>query len=699
MFAFAFAMLIMLTPQQKLQEGEAQVQCVHFDELPEHPSSMRGSGDCVATYDDMRVTADWIIWDRDTGDVSAGDHIRFTKGTEVIDGTHVEMNLQTKAGTIRDAKGKLEPGFHVTAKLAERFPDQSWELHNVSLTACESAKPCWTFSEARVWYKPDDWIKVHNTVFRFHGLPILYMPYIVAPTEKQERSTGFLMPSISTSTTRGTGFRDEFYYVINDSADASFVGEYYSKRGPTGEINFRAKPTSTGWVSVNSFFAHDRLKQGGHSLRILSYSNLGQYSRGVVDLEQESSVTFRQVWGNSFNVIASPINKSVGYLTTNSPNLSTSLLYSRSVFLQTVPSTALRKFPAAEVSMPSHRLFESIPAYFRFEGSFAGISRRDANITTPSFGERFDIHPSVETPLLRTNVFELSQQVGVRETGYSHSLRPGVVQNALNRFTIDYAARFSGPELDKTYGVWRHTIQPTLDYRYVTGADRFHEAIIIDDVDMVANTSELEYGVTSRLIGNREILRWRVAQTAYFNPTFSGALLPGQRNVFQPLTELTAFSFADGPRHVSPIVSTLRLEPNGLTLVDFQLDYDTQLRKLRSTGVTAGLRKGMWGTSLLYAFTSPSALQASNNQVHGALSYGNWLKRGFSFTTNISYDLKQRLFQGAVTELGYNTECYGLSVEYLQYSIGARQEHKLRFAFTLKNIGGFGTLRRQDRVF
>jgi hypothetical protein len=101
--------------------------------------------------------------------------------------------------------------------------------------------------------------------------------------------------------------------VINRSADASIGGEYYTQAGLTGQVNFRAKPTHTGYISVSSFFARDIENPDvrerdtiGRSLRVLAYSNFGQYTRGVVDLETESSVSFRQYWGDSFNSIASP---------------------------------------------------------------------------------------------------------------------------------------------------------------------------------------------------------------------------------------------------------------------------------------------------------------------------------------------------------------------------------------------------------
>jgi LPS-assembly protein len=410
-------------------------------------------------------------------------------------------------------------------------------------------------------------------------------------------------------------------------------------------------------------------------------------------------VTFRQVWGQSFSAIVSPINRSTGFLSTNMPNSSINVLYSHDAYLHVAPSVVLRKFPSIEGSMNSRQIFQNFPAYFRFDSSFSGISRRDANISTPAFVERFDFHPSIQTPIWRGNAFELSQEFGFRETAYSHSLQPAVEQSALMRSTFDYTASFSGPELTKSYGTWRHTIQPTVEYRYVTGADRFRETIIVDDIDLVANTSEVEYGITNRIMGDRELLRWRIAQVAYFDPTFGGAFIDGQRNVFEPLLSVTGASFADSPRHHSPIVSTFRLTPNKANAVEVQVDYDTQLHAARSAVIGNTLARGKWSSSILYAFTKATLLQASNNQLHGMVSYGNLYGRGFAVTTNVGYDVQSRQFQGATTQLGYNSECWGVSVEFSEFNLGARQEHKLRFAFNLKNIGSLGTLQRPDRVF
>jgi LPS-assembly protein len=233
----------------------------------------------------------------------------------------------------------------------------------------------------------------------------------------------------------------------------------------------------------------------------------------------------------------------------------------------------------------------------------------------------------------------------------------------------------------------------------VTGVNQFRETVIVDDVDLVANTSELEYGVTNRIIGSRELLNWRIAQVVYFKPNFGGAIQANTRNVFNPLLGLTGYSFADGPREYSPIVSRLQLAPTPVNTVGVQLDYDTQLHKMRSTGVLAGLRKNRWGSGLSYVYTAETLLQAAQNQLQGSLSFGNGLNRGLSFSTAAAYDFQQHLFQGATVRLGYNSECYGLTFEITNYNLGARQENKWRLAFSLKNIGTFGNMRSQDRVF
>src|SRR5205814_6050098 len=141
----------------------------------------------------------------------------------------------------------------------------------------------------------DKQVTARNSIFRLESVPLFYLPYVMVPTSDRARSTGFLIPSTSSSTTKGRSLRESFYWAINRSADATFTGEYFTKRGPAGAIDFRAVPDANSKIQIESLFAHDRKGQGGGSARILAYGDLLHGFRGGADMNLVSSFVFLQV--------------------------------------------------------------------------------------------------------------------------------------------------------------------------------------------------------------------------------------------------------------------------------------------------------------------------------------------------------------------------------------------------------------------
>jgi LPS-assembly protein len=68
-----------------------------------------------------------------------------------------------------------------------------------------------------------------------------------------------------------------------------------------------------------------------------------------------------------------------------------------------------------------------------------------------------------------------------------------------------------------------------------------------------------------------------------------------------------------------------------------------------------------------------------------------------AFSSN--YDITARQLQYSTSQLAYNWDCCGVALEYRQFDFGARNESQFRFSFSLKNIGSFGNLRKQERLF
>ena len=115
--------------------------------------------------------------------------------------------------------------------------------------------------------------------------------------------------------------------------------------------------------------------------------------------------------------------------------------------------------------------------------------------------------------------------------------------------------------------------------------DDFNRFIRFDETDLLANTNELEYSLTNRLFAKRgdnvtEIFTWELSQKRYFDPTFGGALIPGQPNVFTATADLSAYPFLLGPRNYSPVVSMFRASPVAGLGINWQADYDPFYHKV-----------------------------------------------------------------------------------------------------------------------
>jgi LPS-assembly protein len=703
MLTLALAMLLPLVPQAETYKSSCEG-------IVSHPPEgvWRCDKGAVVESQDMRVEADWIEFDTKTRQLTAGDRVKFTRGQDLLNAGKIAINVDTKTGTFADVSGQAE-GYYLKAGEYERLPNGDWHLLKASATACPGDCPKWGFTFKEVFVTPGKEFSGRRMTFRVRNVPVLWFPKLTIPSESRERASGFLIPGFSRSTIKGNSLRGAYFWAMDRSYDLTFVGEYFAKRGPTGTIDFHATPNASTRIDVSEFFAIDRLHQGGQRTRIHALSDLNEDWRGVANVDITSNFEFRQVFEEGFNVISSPLEQSIGFLTRNGSRSSLNILYNRSaVFFPPAfeggpeQSVVMRKFPAVDFQLPTNSIVKRrIPVYFSFDGGITGMARRDSQITTPSFMQRVDFHPSIEIPVLRSRLLSWTHRVGVRDTFYTHTIRGDVAQQAMNRGVFDYTMSIAGPELERDFGSWKHVLEPTIDYRYVTGVDRFRQTVVVDETDLVTNTNEVEYGITNRFFGKHEFLTWRIAQKLYFDPTFGGALLAARRNALNPLMDLTGFAFSDGqPRRFSPIVSTFRIATTPDTSTDIQVDYDSRRHEFRSAGIMGGVRKSFFNSSVGYFFNKRTEIQEPNNQLRAVASFGSSSQRGFSAAFAFSYDIHNSIFQSSVGQVNYNAECFGLSFELSRVDLGEiRKEVGWRISLSFKNLGTIGNLRPQERLF
>jgi LPS-assembly protein len=115
------------------------------------------------------------------------------------------------------------------------------------------------------------------------------------------------------------------------------------------------------------------------------------------------------------------------------------------------------------------------------------------------------------------------------------------------------------------------------------------------------------------------------------------------------------------------------------------------------------LNRSIVRSSVGYFFNKRTEIQSPNNQLRGLITIGDATRPGLSagagFSTGFSYEKQRWIFQGSTAQVHYNAECYGVRFEFSQVDLGARREIGWRAAITLKNLGTFGNLRPQERLF
>jgi LPS-assembly protein len=219
----------------------------------------------------------------------------------------------------------------------------------------------------------------------------------------------------------------------------------------------------------------------------------------------------------------------------------------------------------------------------------------------------------------------------------------------------------------------------------------------------------------------REVATWELTQKYFLDPTFGGALVTGQRNVFTTSEDLTGIAFLTQPRHLSPVVSRLRLATGSHTDTEWDLDYDFQLGRINASTLLVNYNVGPITIGGGDAFlqipqttttnplpsegtctpaTATTQATCKFQQFRVALGYGGLNRRGFSVATSFGLDAEIRQLQFATAQTTYNWDCCGITLEYRRYAIAdVRNENLFRFTFSLANIGSFGNLRRQERLY
>ncbi|HMJ24866.1 MAG TPA: LPS assembly protein LptD [Pyrinomonadaceae bacterium] len=729
----------------------------------------------IGTY---RIQADKLTVYEATNKIVAEGNVVFDQGDQQrITGSRAEWNYKTKTGFFLNSTGysnQTNDGtrMYFVADRVDKISLDTIVVTNGEITACDEEVPKWSFRAKKARIKAGDKARLYSPTFRIKNLPVIFLPYASLSLKHDDRQSGFLTPTFSASGAKGFRISEAYYLTLGRSADFTIRGDLFSQRGIGIGGDLRTRANSRSFLNLGFYAVKDRIfgpkedaqhpNQGGSSFYIDAVHYFPNGFLAAADVNVTSNLAFRQIFSDSIQAAISPEERSQVFINKNyhaysfnvRMNSQATSLQNSQIRIRELPSVSLDRRPS-----PLH-WFKNVPVYYSFETAVEGVSRKETPsdlatfraeagrepIITPSIVQRFDLHPNIAIPL-NFSGWSLTTTLGARATYYSNSIDPVtglVTPRDVVRGYGELEFDLRPPALARNFRRddgsvrFRHVIEPYLIYRRVAGIDNFNRILRFDYVDAIADTNEIEYGISNRFYTRRSIetvgkkaeraAREKKASLAtqpyealtitirgkyFFDPYFGGALIPGRRNQFDPIDTFSGFTYGAVPRKFSPLNVDVRYRPSEHLFADFRTDLDTRGGAMRAMSATFGLNRSLVQAFSTFYYTRavelvPSLQQYANaaGREPGTLRGSQWSPsifvgnrdKGLFGGLSLFFDFQKHPFAGSnrslissTATLGYTWNCCSVTVQDYTFNVGLRNENRIVFAFRLNGIGTFGT--------
>ena len=391
------------------------------------------------TQGDMKFYADYVEYYVETNRLVATGNVLLIEPDHQIAADRADFNAKTRLGTFYNARGfatlgkpadvsefgTLDPDVQFYGETLEKVNEDTYVISKGGFTSCAQANPRWEMTSGSLRLRVDHYALLRNMMLKVKGVPALYLPMMYYPLSKDNRSTGFLMPSYGSSTYKGHTISNAFFWAINRSQDATFLHDWLSKTGQavSGEYRY-VSLGGTGNFRTNFLDEHptafvidgEPVEQPGRRA-FGAYGNLSQslgrtwYAQARADYS--SDLTVNQLYSTDI-ARASQRTRSYGSsISGTTKGIRVTGTYDRNeYFAENFTSSVRGNTPRINAVRPD-RLIGRLPVYASVTSEYLRIESqtRDADGTpTRSDGlHRMDITPGHSIPV---------QQAGV--SGHQH---------------------------------------------------------------------------------------------------------------------------------------------------------------------------------------------------------------------------------------------------------------------------------------
>jgi LPS-assembly protein len=489
---------------------------------------------------DVKIYAEEAEFFRDQDRLLLSGNVVMRQGSSQISADRADFNTRTRLGTFynasgfasakpqrqRAAQGGVAPppliGEDTTVyffgETIEKIGPRKYKIVSGGFTTCVQPTPRWDLHAGTIELTLDHYTLLKNAVMNVKGVPLFYLPILYYPTKREDRATGFLLPTYGTSTLRGQSLHNAFFWAINRSQDATILHDWYSKTGQGVGTEYRYNFGGGSDGNLRAHLADEQSTTGQtatRSYRVNGSANqlLPGRLRAVARVDYFSSIATNQTFNTDINQ-ASNTNRSFGGNVTGAwGNYSLSGTADRTeYFANQTQSNVAGSWPRISIAR-SERPVGDTPLYLSARGEYAHIVNigRNPERELDRSLTRVDVSPQIRFPFKKWQWFTANSAASLRNTYYSRSLdpltpdpltnQPTIVGKDLNRRYVELQTQLSGPVFNRVWDTpgngyaekFKHSVEPYVNVTWQSVIDNVDR--ILDGTDNIAGGStRYDYG-------------------------------------------------------------------------------------------------------------------------------------------------------------------------------------------------------------
>jgi LPS-assembly protein len=218
-------------------------------------------GNVEAFQGDTRIRAKSISYDEQTGALTIEGPIVLNDGTgNVILADAAELDAGLQNGLLLGARMVLNQQVQLAAVQIDRVDGRYNQLYKTAVTSCKICEdgevPLWQIRARRVIHdQVEQQLYFDDATFHIRTVPVFYLPRLRMPDPTLDRATGFLAPSVRTTSQLGTGLKIPYFIKLGDSRDLTLT-PYLSSATRTLEFRYRQAFTA-GRIAFEGAYTRD----------------------------------------------------------------------------------------------------------------------------------------------------------------------------------------------------------------------------------------------------------------------------------------------------------------------------------------------------------------------------------------------------------------------------------------------------------